>query len=147
LMNINADSVLREDSMRKAEAFKNAFSGATRVMVPGGAPMAANMVGFSPSTQYQANELNEGAWLIYTYTNDPSYLAKALAWAKRAVEFYASAPVMDTYARLLYKTGDKDTAISWEEKAVALSQSNKTPGKEFEEVLARMKSGAVSLEK
>ena len=52
------------------------------------------------------------------YTKDLNYLTKALSWAKRGIEFYETSAIMDTYARLLYATGNKEEAISWEQKAI-----------------------------
>lgn len=142
LMTVSVDSVQRADSLRKMELFANAMASPEKVMQPpGSSPLMSTRVQFSPATQRYANELNDGAWTIYTYTRDPVYLNKALNWAKRAIEFYDNPGVMDTYARLLYKTGRKEEALEWQEKAVKLSRERKIPSREFEEVFTKMKAG------
>jgi tetratricopeptide (TPR) repeat protein len=97
---------------------------------------------YAPTTQFYANDLNSGAWLVYTSTSDKKYLTKALAWAKRATEAFESPEVMDTYARILYKTGDQQQAIEVLQKAVVIvkeRQRNSVP--RFEAVLNKMKAG------
>jgi len=55
--------------------------------------------------------------------------------------FYKSSRSLDTYARLLYKTGKKDHAINAETEAVALQSKLGYPTKQFEEILLNMKTG------
>ena len=64
----------------------------------------------------------------------------ALTWAKRALEFYESPEIMDTYARLLYKTGNNQAAIEWETKAANLMKQRGMSAVNYEKVLAKMKN-------
>ena len=66
---------------------------------------------------------------------------KALLWSKRANEFYETPEAMDTYARLLYKTGNKTEAVSWAQKAIALQKKRGFPITELETILANIKQG------
>ena len=144
-MNINVDSVKKVDSIRLREMFAAAQPNPNTVQSNGSGTIARATVQFNPSTQYFTNELNTAAWAVYTYTHDADYNAKALSWAKRANEFIENPGAMDTYARLLYRTGNKEEAISWEEKAIKLNINRRVPAgtnTEFEAILAKMKSGA-----
>lgn len=93
-----------------------------------------------------AGELNNGAWLIYTSSNDTAYLNKALSWIEKALEFAQFAALMDTYAKLLYKTGNKTDAVKWETKAIEASVNNKYDRAGFEAVLSRMKKGEFKID-
>ena len=54
---------------------------------------------------------------------------------------------MDTYARLLYKTGEKSKAVEWESKAIDLKKKRGYKTTEFEKVLASMKAGRPTVDK
>ncbi len=95
-------------------------------------------VQFAPKTKYYANALNEGAWNIYSFSGNVNYLNKAILLAKRALEFSEEPEIADTYARLLYKTGNKQEAILWEERAVNLIAKKGLSSNEFEKVLRSM---------
>ena len=47
---------------------------------------------------------------------------------------------MDTYARLLYKTGNNQAAIEWETKAANLMKQRGMSAVNYEKVLAKMKN-------
>jgi len=145
LMTISVDSVQRLDSMRRKEMF--AYSVPDRVTQANGSEVLMRSAPYAPMTQNFTNELNDGAWTIYVYTHDLFYMAKALSWAKRATEFYDSPAAIDTYARLLYRTGNKEEAMNWEEKAIQLTKIRKMPLNEFEEVISKMKAGINPIDK
>jgi len=145
LMSISVDSVQRADSIRRRELFATATT--DRMMQPGGNEVIRRSAPYAPVTQYFTNELNDGAWTIYIYTHDLFYTAKALAWAKRANEFYDSPEAMDTYARLLYRTGNKEEAVNWEEKAVQVTKTRKIPAGEYADLVSKMKSGINPIDK
>ncbi len=142
-MTINVDSVLRVDSIKKAGLFKNAPQ-----RPAGSAVVGSNtqMIGFTPIASFYAGALNDGAWTIYTYTKKPEYLGKALLWAKRANEFIDQPEIMDTYARLLYKTNNKNVAITIETKAIEVRKSRKIDATEYEKVLDAMKKGLAKID-
>jgi hypothetical protein len=143
LMSIKVDSILKIDSMQKARLFNQPPPGNTGTGVPG---VQRQTISFAPRTQYFANSLNSGAWTLYTYTKSSTVLNTALTWAKRANEFYETAESMDTYARLLYKTGNSQAAIEWETKAVNLFKQRGSSTDEYEKILAKMKNSEVKID-
>ncbi len=100
----------------------------------------------SPKGKYYASEFNDGALSVYLFSKDPVQLAKALSWAKRANELTESPEVMDTYGRLLYKTGNKEEAINWETKADALARTKYAIPSQYEKVVEKMKAGATVID-
>jgi hypothetical protein len=138
-MTVAVDSKLHKDSTDKQKVFA-----ATKMdTVKGSKPMRMmKTVEFKPSSQYYTNELNGIAWTYYTMTHNPEQLKKAIAWAKRANEFFENFGAMDTYSRLLYKTGNRTEAINWQEKAIALSKKRGYGTTELQEILDRMKNGS-----
>lgn len=103
--------------------------------------LVTRTIAFSPKSQAYANTLNEGAWLVYKYSKSKSQLLTALEWSKKAVALYENAEVLDTYARILYVTGNKEEAIVIQQKAV---EANKKIGygvNSFELLLQKMKNG------
>ena len=61
------------------------------------------------------------------------------------LEFYQTPQNLDTYARLLYKTGKKDSAVYFQQKAVDLQVKNKFPARDYETVLKKMQKGEEKL--
>ena len=129
-MIVNADSVKRIDSLRQ-----NPQS----LTVAGDAMITKKMITYAPIGQTFTRELNNGAWSFYKMTSDPLHLKKALQWAKRANDFFDSPEAMDTYARLLYRTGSLQEAIDWETKAIDLRKKQGYNTKEYETILESMK--------
>jgi thiol-disulfide isomerase/thioredoxin len=66
-----------------------------------------------------ASWLNHHAWNFYEQVENKAQLQEALKMAKKAVEMEPSYAVMDTYAALLYKTGNSKEALVWADKAIA----------------------------
>ena len=101
------------------------------------------VVSVRPGIQAQlyANTMNEGAWNIYQMSKEERYLNKALSWAKRSVEFYELAENMDTYARLLYITGNRKEAIFWMEKAIQKQEIMQLNSNEQKKILENMWAG------
>jgi hypothetical protein len=102
-------------------------------------------VTFQPKAQFYAIALNNGAWTIYTYTNNITYITKALVWAKQALNFYETPEIMDTYGRLLYKTNNKEEAIIWEKKAIEKRKEQKYSTSEYEKTLEMMQNNSKKL--
>jgi tetratricopeptide (TPR) repeat protein len=59
---------------------------------------------------------------------------EALEWSKRSFKDKENHMYLDTYANILYKLGNKEEAIKWEEKAIAL-------GGDYNDTLEKMKKG------
>ena len=74
-------------------------------------------------------------------SREDKFLSKALSWAKRSVEFYESPENMDTYARLLYITGNKKEAIFWMEKAIQKQELMQLNSNEQKKILENMQAG------
>jgi len=85
----------------------------------------------------QALLVNNFAWAIFLHSNNVDELNKALLWSNRAIMMSPEAGWMDTYANILYKLGQKQLAITWEEVVVKLAPDDK----EFLTTLTKMKNG------
>lgn len=95
----------------------------------------------------KVNSLNTWAWYVFEMSSDKRELNIALQWSKRTIDssskedikFNAShyAPLFDTYANLLYKTGRVAEALLWEQVAMLLEPDNNV----YSETLDKMRSG------
>ena len=103
-------------------------------------------INYVPRAQYYANGLNEGAWKVYTYSNNSAQLNKAIQYIRKSFEFFETPESIDTYARLLYKTGNHTEAIKWEEKAIEQKRKIGFSATEFEKVLYRMKKSFTNID-
>jgi thioredoxin-related protein len=67
--------------------------------------------------------INNFAWDAFDYSNDKKVIKGYIKWMNRIVTTRVkdNASVLDTYANLLYKIGQKTQAIAFEEKAMNLS--------------------------
>jgi thioredoxin-related protein len=88
-----------------------------------------------------ANELNQYAWRIFENCSDAACVNQALEWSKRSVDITNSHMFIDTYANLLYKTGKKQQALAWEEKALKLAKDANEDFSSYEEVIEKIKKG------
>lgn len=136
LMKIPVDSILRIDSLNLKRLLDSAKGDTVKVE---NGYRVNKTIPYRPVAQFYMQDLNKGAWNFYKMTNDHNYLQKAVAWSERANEFFQSPESIDTYARLLYKAGDKASAIQLQEKAIALKKKRGFNSKELEEVLSKMK--------
>jgi hypothetical protein len=76
---------------------------------------------FAEANWNDAETLNELAWGRYLGNEDPYDLEEALAWSKRSLELEDTYAYNDTYAALLYKTGQYKKAKKYAEKAIMLA--------------------------
>ncbi|WP_425390809.1 DUF255 domain-containing protein [Ekhidna sp.] len=67
-------------------------------------------------------ELNELAWKFYLFIDNRNQLEIASTWAQQAVEQQPNPSMIDTYASLQYKLGNRKTAIELEKRALELAQ-------------------------
>jgi hypothetical protein len=139
LMTIQVDSILKKDSIDRERLLAMAKTDTIRTTAD--KYQVRKTVGFRPIAQFYMQELNDAAWSFYTMTNDSLLLKTALGWSERANMFYKSSRSLDTFARLLYKTGKKNHAINAETEAVALQSKLGYPTKQFDEILLNMKAG------
>jgi len=83
-------------------------------------------------------ELNSIAWSTFEHCADMTCVSEILDWSRQLKN--SNTPMfMDTYANILYKLGKKDEAISLEQKALDMSQTNERP--DYQATLDKMKAG------
>ena len=61
-------------------------------------------------------------WNFYLFIEDRNQLAIASGWAKDAVDKLPNPSVIDTYASIQFKLGEKKKAVVLEERALELAQ-------------------------
>lgn len=89
---------------------------------------------------YNTSEINTNnvTWQVFLHVNDQEILKFATQIAKDNFEnFDKTAEAADTYANLLYKTGKLSKAIKWQQKAIELSNNDKT----YLDTMLKMKKG------
>ena len=97
----------------------------------------------NPNAQMFTRELNNAAYSFLKLTNDPLHLSKALQWSARANQFTESYIALNTHALLLYKTGRKEEAIIWQNKAIDLKKKQGFDTKTLSTELAEMNNGTL----
>lgn len=97
-----------------------------------------------------SNDCNNAAWkVVENHRNNPDWMQKALKWSKTSLELDAENPYcLDTYAHLLYFTGEKAKALETQRKAVQILDKEKEKyeqGNEddIREVLKKMENGTL----
>lgn len=89
--------------------------------------------------------LNDMGWNAFIHINDKTLIRKSIDWIDRLVQAWNNDSdyqfqlrnVIDTYANLLYKYGNVERAIFWQEKAVKMGGFDKN----MQEALGKMKKG------
>ncbi|MBS1524862.1 MAG: DUF255 domain-containing protein [Bacteroidetes bacterium] len=81
--------------------------------------------------------LNNVAWMIFLHGQNNDELKNALTWSERAVMLNPIPNWMDTYANILYKLGEKESAVRWEKIVLKLAPDFK----DAQENLRKMESG------
>ncbi|WP_324028212.1 hypothetical protein QSV08_09855 [Maribacter sp. BPC-D8] len=71
-----------------------------------------------------ADELNKIAWNIYENESDSELLLEAITLIKRSIELDKNYYNTDTYAALLYKTGNYKQALDLANESLALGKTN-----------------------
>lgn len=134
LMTVNVDSIRRLDEA----VFQQRMA----------APPKPGVTRFVAHQQVgqMTRELNEGAMSFVDMARRPEHWETALQWSARALEFSPEdSNVMDTHARLLYKLGRREEAITWMQKAIGIQNKHGfgAPGGFFETTLQKMKAGTL----
>lgn len=137
-MTIPVDSVKRVDSLRRMDLI--AKSPRRDTLMPDGSTRRYSTIVYAPVVQRYAAELNNGAWNVYKRTKDTQQLLTALQWSERALEFFESPQILDTYAHLAYRLGNRKGALEAAERAVGLRQKMGYPTGDYESVLKRIKA-------
>jgi tetratricopeptide (TPR) repeat protein len=83
---------------------------------------------------------NNLSWAVYEHVDDPVTIQVALTVMDRQVQSWPEkADGLDTYAHLLYKSGQKAKALIWQKKAIKLDPANEAIVSSYE----KMKSGTL----
>ena len=136
-MTLSVDSIKAIDSANKARIA--AQSTMRDTTMPDGTKRRYTSFPYAPVVQRYAAELNNGAWNLYQRTKHPQHLQTALQWSARALEFFESPEVLDTYAHIAYSLGNKTKALALEQRAIELRKQRGYPTKVQEATLERMK--------
>ena len=102
--------------------------------------MARQIDLFIASKSYKGGYLNDWSWTIYEKCDDVVIIKKAAGWMKLVIEKKPEYPTMDTYAALLYKSGQYVEAKIYAEKAVALGKANGDKTEETEKLLRKIEA-------
>jgi tetratricopeptide (TPR) repeat protein len=146
VMKVSPDSIKRADLARKEKIAQDQMQVTPEIPGFNGPVSGQRSFTFIPATQYYANDLNSVAFEFYKMTSNKENLEKALRWSARSLEFNEAPALHDTYARLLYKTGSRDSAIAHQQIAIDLEKKKGFNATEFEKVLVRMKSGEAKID-
>ena len=91
--------------------------------------------------KYEVNEwrqLNSIAWTVYEMTDDPMYLGKARAWAKKSVDLESNYFNNDTLAAICFKLKEKDLAAKHAQIAIDLAKKDGDEAKETKALLEKI---------
>ena len=143
LLSVSPDSIKRIDSLNMAQLRDDSPKDTVR---QGNRMQIRTMVQYAPVVQRFSSELNGGAYAFFKRTANPYLLSIATEWSKRALAFYESPEVLDTYAKLLYKQGQKKAAEEVMEKAISLHEKHGFPAERFKAVLEKMKRDVAATE-
>jgi thiol-disulfide isomerase/thioredoxin len=100
------------------------------------------------SSQLGPRAINDIIWdNVFLHAWDHNTLKKALEDMRNVISLVPDNTFhMDTYANLLYKTGQKKEAIEWESKAIDITKKQNGSAKGFETTLTKMQAGGVTWE-
>lgn len=83
--------------------------------------------------------LNNSAWDIFLRSDNKNQLNKAISWVERAIKVDSNyLPALDTYANLLYKTGNIQQAIDIEQKVLRMDPNNQEYKLTFDKMKRRV---------
>jgi tetratricopeptide (TPR) repeat protein len=71
-----------------------------------------------------AEDLNSLAWSTYLREDDPGRLKEAMTWIDRSISLNQNYNNTDTYAALLFKTGEYTKALKTAKEAIELAKEN-----------------------
>lgn len=96
---------------------------------------------YARSLWHDAEALNTMAWDRYTGESSRSELKEALSWVKRSIQLDANYYNMDTYAALLYRTGQYKSARRIATRAIEMAKESGLSYQETEDLLKKMDEG------
>ena len=86
-----------------------------------------------------ADFINSSCWTAYENCDDKKLLLKACSYMQKAITTAPSYANMDTYASLLYKTGQMKDAETWANKAIETGKKGGENVSSTEELLKKIK--------
>ncbi len=140
-MTARVDSIQKLDELDSQRRMRGEIGG-----MPTQAKSSSGQFSFMPypNTQRYVSALNQAAWEFQGLTRNSTYLHKALSWSKRSLDYREDGSLLDTYAHILYWLGRKPEAIEWQQKAVKLEQSRRSPlVNSLETTLRKMQSNTL----
>ncbi|WP_370087564.1 thioredoxin fold domain-containing protein [Ekhidna sp.] len=103
------------------------------------AEYAVDLVGMSGMEDPE--ELNELAWKFYLFVDNKNQLEIASGWAQQAVDKMPQPSIIDTYASLQFKLGNKKKAIDLEKRALELARELYDDTSHYEYQLKKFEGG------
>ncbi len=101
---------------------------------------AAQVEAYIKKSNYSdVSSVNDYCWDIYKMVDDPVIVKKAVKWMEKAVSLEPEYMYLDTYAALLYKSGDLSEARKQAERAIKVGRKNKENVKTTRELLKEIK--------
>jgi len=89
----------------------------------------------------ESTRLNNHAWDFYEHIDQPDLLQKALGWVERSIELDENYYNLDTYAALLFKTGNTAKAAEIANKAIEAAKANGEDYSATEQLLKKYTGG------
>jgi len=83
------------------------------------------------------NVMNNYSWMVYQQCDDKEVVARATKWMSDVAEKSPKYMLLDTYAALLYKSGDLKKAKLYAETAIETGKRDKEDVQETEELLKK----------
>jgi len=77
------------------------------------------------------------AWKFYENVDDPKALAEALKWIQKSLEMVEAYANLDTYAALLFKTGDLENGQKMAQKAIEVAKENNQDSSATEDLIKK----------
>ena len=84
------------------------------------------------------NVMNNYSWMVYQQCDDKEVVARATKWMSDVVEKSPKYMLLDTYAALLYKSGDLKKSKLYAETAIETGKRDKEDVQETEELLKKI---------
>ncbi|MBI1287363.1 MAG: DUF255 domain-containing protein [Flavobacteriales bacterium] len=69
-------------------------------------------------------DINNYSWTIYLNAENKEVIAKAIGWMSKVVDLDPQYMYLDTYAALLYRSGDYNSALKWADSAIAVGKAS-----------------------
>ncbi|MEL7535038.1 MAG: hypothetical protein AAFN10_27290 [Bacteroidota bacterium] len=85
---------------------------------------AGNALAQAQGYEGKGGSFNSAAWTMYEKCEDQALLAVATDWMHQVVLKEDSYAYLDTYAALLFKTGQTGLAMKWANRAIATGKKN-----------------------